>query len=493
MKALLVYPQHPETFWSFKHALKFISKKAAEPPLGLLTVASMLPKEWDLKLVDMNVSNLRESDLEWADAVMLSAMSVQSKSVNQVIGMCKDLDKTIIAGGPMFTSEYDKFKEVDHLVLNEAEMTLQPFLDDFNKGCAGHIYTSDKFPNLRSTPIPRWDLIKMKNYAIMDIQFSRGCPYNCDFCDIVQLFGRRVRTKGADQIIAELEALYRNGWRNGVFFVDDNFIGNKSSMKKNILPAIIDWMKMRKYPFSFNTEASINIADDDELMDLMVSAGFDSVFIGIESPNAESLAECNKVQNKDRNMLESVNIIQRKGMMVKGGFIIGFDNDPPSIFDKVTDFIQDSMIVNAMVGLLNAPRGTKLYKRLSEEGRLLSDITGDNTDMTMNFQPKMEYKKILEGYKSIIKGIYAAKPYHERVKKFLSSYKPAPKQVLKMNPGLLKPFFKSVLFIGVTGKDRRYFWNLFFWTLFKHPRMLPLAMTFAVYGVHFRKVYELIV
>ncbi|MBC8277069.1 MAG: DUF4070 domain-containing protein, partial [FCB group bacterium] len=388
---------------------------------------------------------------------------------------------------------YDKFKEVDHLVLNEAEMTLQPFLDDFSKGCAGHIYTSDQFPDLRNTPIPRWNLIKMKHYAVMDIQFSRGCPYNCEFCDIVQLFGRKVRTKSTAQVISELDALYRGGWRNGVFFVDDNFIGNKSLMKRSILPAIIDWMKMRKYPFSFNTEASINIADDDELLDLLVKAGFDSVFIGIESPNAESLAECNKVQNKNRNMLHSVNLIQKKGLMVKGGFIVGFDSDPPSIFDKITDFVQDSMIVNAMVGLLNAPRGTGLYKRLHEEGRLLADATGDNTDLTMNFQPKMEYGKILEGYKSIIRGIYSAKPYYQRVKKFLSSYTPAPKQVLKMNPGLLKPFFKSIFFIGVTGKDRRYFWNLFFWTLFKHPRLLPLALTYAVYGHHFRKVYEMII
>ena len=493
MKALLLYPQYPDTFWSFKHALKFISKKVSEPPLGLLTVASMLPDSWNLKLVDMNAESLKDYDIEWSDIVLISAMSIQSQSVTEVIARCKKMGKRIVAGGPLFTAAPDKFAEVDHLVLNEAELTLPPFLADLENGCAEHIYTSAVFPDLADTPVPNWSLLNRKNYAMMDIQFSRGCPYNCDFCDIVQLFGRKVRTKSVGQVIAELEAIYDTGWRGGVFFVDDNFIGNKKVLKRSILPELIRWMEKRKSPFAFNTEASINLADDDELLNLMVKAGFESVFIGIESPNADSLIECNKVQNKNRNLLESINKIQSKGLMVKGGFIVGFDSDPPSIFEKVTEFIQDSSIVNAMVGLLNAPRGTKLYQRLKNEGRLLADVSGNNTDFSMNFKPKMDYDKILEGYQSIIQGIYSAKPYYERVKKYLRIYKPVPKQVQKFRPALLKPFFKSVIFIGITGRDRRYFWKLFFWTLFRKPKLMPLAMTFAVYGFHFRKVFEGIV
>jgi len=362
MKILFVYPKYPDTFWSFKYALKFISKKASFPPLGLLTVAAMLPEEWEKKLIDMNVSALTEEDLEWADYVFISAMLVQKKSAMEVIRRCKKMGIKVVAGGPLFTTGYEEFEDIDHFVLNEAESTLPSFLDDLKKGCAQRMYTSKEWPDLGKTPRPQWDLINMKKYASMCIQYSRGCPFNCEFCDIIVLNGHKPRTKSKDQILGELEALYAQGWRGGIFFVDDNFIGNKKRLKAEILPALIDWMKQKKYPFSFFTEVSINLSDDEELMQLMVKAGFTGVFIGIETPNEDSLTECNKYLNKNRNLIACVKKMQDIGLEVQGGFIVGFDNDPLSIFESQISFIQKSGIVTAMVGLLNAPRGTRLYE-----------------------------------------------------------------------------------------------------------------------------------
>jgi len=488
----LVYPEYPETFWGFKHALKFISKKATEPPLGLQTVSAMLPGNWDKKLVDLNITKLKDTDIIWADYVFLSAMSIQKKSVLLIMDKCKELSAKVVAGGPLFTAESEDFPDIDYLVLNEAEITLPLFLEDLANGCAKHLYSTEEFADISTTPVPDWSLVDMKKYASMDIQFSRGCPYNCDFCEIVQLYGRKVRTKTSAQVISELDALYFAGWRNGVFFVDDNFIGNKKVLKKEILPAIIKWMAAKKNPFSFSTEASINLADDPELMNLMAEAGFDSVFIGIESPNAESLAESNKIQNKNRDMVESIHKIQEKGMMVKGGFIIGFDSDPPKIFNKIIDFIEESTIINAMVGLLNAPKGTSLYKRMKAEGRILSGHSGNNTDLITNIKTKMDYESLVEGYKNVVKNIYTPKIYYQRVMKFMRQYKPPSNKSLKFHVGLFKPLLKTTFFLGIVGKERLYYWKLFFWTIFTKPKLFPLAMTLSVFGHHFRRVYEVL-
>jgi len=492
MKILFVYPKYPDTFWSFRHALKFISKKASFPPLGLLTVAAMLPEEWEKKLIDMNVSALTEENLEWADYVFLSAMVVQKKSVIEVIRRCKKLGIKVVAGGPLFTTGYEEFEDIDHFVLNEAESTLPLFLNDIKNGCAQHMYTSKEWPDLGKTPRPQWDLINMKKYASMCIQYSRGCPFNCDFCDIIVLNGHKPRTKSKDQILGELEVLYAQGWRGGVFFVDDNFIGNKKRLKIEILPAIIDWMKQKKYPFSFFTEVSINLSDDEELMQLMVKAGFNKVFVGIETPNEDSLTECNKYLNKNRNLIACVKKLQNIGLEVQGGFIVGFDNDPLSIFERQISFIQKSGIVTAMVGLLNAPHGTRLYHRLKKEDRLLNDSSGDNTDFSLNFIPKMNVEILMNGYKKILSTIYSPKHYYKRVITFLKCYKLKPlKRKIHFKFCNLKAFFKSIWFLGIKGKERLHYWKLISWTLVRRPRFLGLAIEFAIYGFHFRKIMEI--
>jgi radical SAM superfamily enzyme YgiQ (UPF0313 family) len=487
MKVLLVYPMYPDTFWSFKHALKFVSKKASFPPLGLLTVASMLPKDWSKKLIDMNADKLKDDDIRWADYVFISAMSVQSDSVNEIIQRCKSLSAKIVAGGPLFTSHPELFDSVDYLVLNEAEITFPLFLRDLEEGNPRHIYTTEEWADITTTPLPLWSIVKKNNYTSMNLQYSRGCPFDCDFCDITVLYGRKARTKTREQVIAELDVLYYTGWRGPVFFVDDNFIGNKGKLKRVILPAIAEWMEKRKHPFYLNTEASINLADDDLLMQLMVKAGFEAVFIGIESPHEESLIECNKPQNTKRDLIASVKKIQRSGLEVQGGFIVGFDNDPPAIFEKLTNFIQESGIVTAMVGLLNAPTGTKLHKRLENEGRMIKNFTGNNTDFSINFVPKMDTKVLMEGYQKILDKIYSPEHYYKRVMEFMKEFQPA-KKVFHLNPSYILALFKSMLKLGLMGEERIYYWKLFFWSLFRKPQLFSLAILFTIYGFHFRKV-----
>ena len=491
MKILFVYPKYPDTFWSFKHILRAISKKAAFTPLGLLTVAAMLPGGWEKRLVDMNVTLLTDDDIRWADYVFVSAMSVQKESAQEVISRSNELGVKIVAGGPLFTTGYDEFEGVDHFVLGEAEATLPPFLRDLENGSPRHLYTSRSRPDMSHTPVPLWSLIDMKKYSSMSLQYSRGCPYDCEFCDIIVLNGHKPRTKTSKQVIDELEAIYNLGWRQGVFIVDDNFIGNKKKLKLETLPAITDWMSKRKYPFDLFTEASINLADDEELMQFMTQAGFNRVFIGIETPNEDSLIECNKYHNQKRDLVASVKKIQNNGLEVQGGFIVGFDSDPLSIFKSQINFIQNSGITTAMVGLLNAPRGTRLYQRLKQENRLLQSISGDNMDGSLNFIPKMDYETLISGYKNILNTIYSPKVYYERVKTFLKEYKPSRiKRPSRLQFYHFKALLNSVWSLGIREKGRRYYWKLFLSTLLKRPRFFPMSIELALYGFHFRKVVE---
>ncbi|MDD4859261.1 MAG: B12-binding domain-containing radical SAM protein [Dehalococcoidales bacterium] len=490
MKILLVYPQYPDTFWGFKHALKFISKKASFPPLGLLTVAAMLPAEWEKRLIDANVTVLKDDDIRWADYVYLSAMLVQQDSARVIISRCQALGTKVVAGGPLFTTGYAEFAGVDHFVLNEAEVTLPLFLADAQKGCARRVYSSDAKPDLSLTPVPQWSLVNIKNYASLNIQYSRGCPFNCEFCDIVLLNGREPRTKSKEKMLAEFDALYRRGWRGGVFVVDDNFIGNKNKLKTEILPALIAWMAEKKYPFALSTEASINLADDEELMKLMVDAGFATVFVGIETPNEESLAECAKVQNRNRDLVASVKKIQHCGLEVQGGFIVGFDNDPVSIFKNQVNFIQKSGIVTAMVGILNALPGTRLYQRLNGEHRLLKVDAGNNTDCSLNFVPKMKGETLVDGYKQILRTIYSPVRYYQRVKTFLREYKPVKRKAGRLQFQHIRAFLNSIWILGLREKGRRYYWKLFMFALFRCPRKFPIAISLAIYGYHFRMIAE---
>lgn len=489
MNVLLIYPEFPDTFWSFKHALKFIRKKAALPPLGLVTLGAMLPEDWSARLVDTNVTKLTETDLAWADCAFISAMVVQRESARGIIGRCKEEGLRVVAGGPLFASEYEEFQDVDHFVLNEAELTLPLFLSDLEMDCAKRVYETSRFCDLRKTPVPIWELLDLKRYASMSIQFSRGCPFDCEFCNVTALFGHRPRIKTAVQIVAELDGLYKLGWRGQIFFVDDNFIGNKKYLKTQLLPALINWRKDKK-GVSFYTEASINLVDDEPLMEMMVEAGFDAVFIGIETPDEECLAECNKKQNRNRDLIESVKRIQRSGLQVQGGFIVGFDNDTQSIFQRQIDFIQNSGIVTAMVGLLQAPVGTKLYERLKQEGRLVGHMSGDNVDGTTNIIPRMDLKVLRSGYRNIMCHIYSPKHYYSRIRAFLREYK-APKVEILLDFQRFMAFFRSNIQLGILGKGRFQYWKLLLWTLFRRPGLFPLAITLAIHGHHFRKICEL--
>ena len=492
MKILLINPETPSTFWSFRNALKFVSKKSSEPPLGLLTVAAMLPEHWQIQLIDMNVRPLTNKDLYWADYVFLTGMNIQRASFEHVVSLCRSAGVKIVAGGPMVTTEHHTFTGIDHLILNEAEETLPLFIQDLEKGCARPVYTSNHFPDLDHTPPPRWDLLEMKKYAGMNVQYSRGCPFDCEFCNITLLNGRRPRSKNTSQFINELESLYRFGWKGTVFIVDDNFIGNKRKLKNDMLPALIEWSKARKYPFWFTAEVSMNLADDKMLIQMLLQAGFEHVFIGIETPNDASLAECGKSQNLRRDMTVGVRQLQKQGLRVSGGFIVGFDHDPPSIFDRQIQFIQKSGIVTAMVGILNAPTGTRLFHRMKSEKRLLGTMSGDNMDGSTNFIPRMPPEKLVEGYRKILKTIYSPREYYIRVKSLIRESHPFPVLKPKIKITDIKTLLKSMWILGIREKGKRYYWKLFLYSLFRHPKKFPLTITMSIYGFHFRKISETI-
>jgi len=488
MNVLMVQPRHPVTFWSFKYALKYVSKKAAFPPLGLLTVAALLPRDWQVRLVDLNCGKLREKDLQWADCVMIGAMLVQKPSVAEIIKRCRQAGRKIIAGGPLFNAVPDEYLPyIDHLVLNEAELTLPQFLRDLEADQPHKVYQTADFPPLSLTPAPRWDLINIRNYSSLMVQYSRGCPYDCEFCNITSLYGRRPRIKDIGQFLGELQAIYDQGWRGGLFVVDDNFIGNRTAIKE-MLPHVVAWMKQRNYPFDLFTEASINIADDEDLVRLMVDAGFKQVFIGLETPNEASLAECAKDQNRNRDLIGSIRKLQASGLEVLGGYIVGFDSDDADIFDRQIRFIQESGVVTAMVGLLTALPGTRLWHRLKNDNRLAMVTSGDNTDGTINFIPVMDSAKLIAGYRRIIATIYSPKHYYRRICRFLQHYEPG--RHGKLNARRVEAFIRSIFYLGILGNGitQMYYWRLLIKTVIFYRKSFNEAMTMMAYGEHFRKV-----
>jgi len=485
---MLISPQTPETFWSFKHVLRFVSKKSTFPPLGLLTIAAMLPRDWQLKVVDLNVERLRDEDLEEADVVMLSAMIVHEVSVREVVARCQALDKCVIAGGPLFTTGHESFPEIQHFVLGEAEDLMAELVADLEAGQLKPIYQSNTRPSLARSPVPRWDLVDLNHYVTMAVQFSRGCPFDCEFCDIIVMNGRTPRTKSPAQLIAELEALRARGWKDMVFVVDDNFIGNKTRTRE-LLREMIAWRGRTRPEMGFLTEASINLADDAELRQLMVAAGFRKVFVGIETPDAAALAECHKVQNQGRDLVAAVQTLQRDGLQVMGGFIVGFDSDQADIFRRQFEFIQRSGVVTAMVGLLNALPQTRLYHRLKSEGRLEAKTTGNNTDATMNFRPKLDREFLESGYRDLMKKLYEPRAYYQRIRTFLKNHRPAPQQLRLSWPDFCA-FVKSFWLLGIWYRGRVAYWRFFWSTLLKRPHQFRYGIELAVLGHHFRRVAQ---
>lgn len=487
-KVLLVYPEMPVTYWSFRYTLPFIGKKASIPPVGLITVAAMLPENYDVKLIDMNVSKLTEKDILAADLVFTSTMLVQKRSHEKVVAMCNRLNRPVVAGGPFPTSSYKQIAGIDHFVLNEAEITLPQFLKDYEAGIAKHVYESDDKPDITQTPAPRFELLDTNKYAIMALQYSRGCPFSCEFCDIVSMFGHVPRTKTPHQFVKEMDALYRAGYRGSLFVVDDNFIGNKKNVKE-LLPFIAKWQYEHRYPFTLFTEASVNLAEDTELMDMMVRSGFNMVFLGIETPVKESLVETHKMQNIKSDLLDSIHTIQKKGMEVTGGFIIGFDNDPDDIFQRQIHFIQRSGIPSAMVGLLTALPNTQLFKRLKMENRLVDVFTsGNNThDLRLNFIPKMDVKKLIEGYKQVLAEIYEPKKYFYRclsLLKNLATHRGARRRIrlAELRALVLSISRQTFSFYGLE------YMKFISKVLITKPSSFQLAITLAVKGHHFIKI-----
>ncbi len=457
------------------------------PPLGLVTIAAMLPEEYELKLVDMNIEPLKDEDILWADYVFISAMITQKSSVYDIIDSCKRLNSKTVAGGPLFSSLHEEFPDITHFVLDEGEITLPMFIQDIKKGCAKRIYRSDIKPDIKKSPVPRWDLVDFNAYVRMPIQYSRGCPHDCEFCDVVKLNGKTPRTKSPGQIIRELNAMFDSGWKGTVFFVDDNFIGNKNETKK-LLKALAVWKKCLKISTTFKTEASLNVADDEELMQLLREAGFNSLFIGLETPSEESLAECGKFQNRNRNIIDSVLTLYKNGFEVSAGFIVGFDNDDESIFKRQIDFIQKSGVVIAMVGILQAMPGTKLYERLKRENRLLNTCSGNNTDFTVNFIPKIDSNLLINGYKDIIKTVYSSREYYERVMTFIKNYNHHVDDCFR--PEAASALVKSIFYMGILDSSRRYYWKTFFTSLFRYPHTFTKFITMSIYYAHFKKVFS---
>jgi radical SAM superfamily enzyme YgiQ (UPF0313 family) len=453
--------------------------------LGLLTVAAMLPREWEMRLVDLNTRKLTDADIAWADYVMISGMIVHENSARQVVARCRDKGKTIIAGGPLFTTGHDRFPEIEHFVLGEAELVMGQLIADMEAGTLQHFYQSETRPDITQTPAPRWDLIRMRDYVSMPVQFSRGCPFNCEFCDIIVMNGRVPRVKNPEQMVAELKSIVAGGWKGSVFIVDDNFIGKPKETKK-LLQAIIDWRRTEKTPLSFLTEASLNLADDAELLDLMVRAGFRKVFVGIETPVEESLLECAKVQNTHRDLVSAVKTMQNAGLEVMGGFIVGFDSDSPKVFEQQHQFIQQTGIVTAMVGMLTALPGTRLFQRLQAEGRLLREATGNNLDGVLNFVPRLDRDMLVQGYASLVKRLYQPKVYYARILQFLREYKPQSSGLVTWDD--IKALIKSMWVMGLWHRGRRAYWAFVGKVLICHPRAFSDAMGLAIIGYHFRKV-----
>ena len=482
MKVLMVYPEFPDTFWSFKRALPFQGKRSAYPPLGLLTVSALLPQSWQKRVVDLNVRRLRDADLDWADVAFFSGMVVQGPAMAAQIANARRRGLRTVVGGPISSAQPPTIAEAHHIVEGEAEEIIPELARDLERGAGRPHYKNVRLPDLTQSPLPDIHLADMRRYSAMAVQYSRGCPFTCEFCDIIEIYGRRPRTKTPEQILAELDRLYRLGWRGSVFLVDDNFIGNKKNVKI-LLPRLVQWMRDHRFPFSLYTEATLNLAEDPDLLRLMREAHFTRVFLGIETPVAESLKEATKFQNLRGDLLESVRLVQSYGIEVMAGFIVGFDSDPPDVFDRQIQFIRDAAIPLSMVGLLNALPNTQLWRRLKSEGRLLKESLGNNTLLDLNFIPKMDAQQLLEGYRRILQTIYHPKEYFERASAFLTQLGAAAKAPVVFSD--VMAVVRSLWRQGLRSSYRREYWKFIVQALRRHRQHFDKAFTLAIMGHHF--------
>jgi len=487
MNILFIYPEYENTFWNLKKVLNILGKKAAYPPLGILTIAAMLPPQWKKKLIDMNCQELMEEHILWSDYVFISSIVGQKQSTIRVIDTVKALGKKVVVGGSLFSSGNAEFASADTIVIGESEEIIPTLIKDIENNDLKKQYSMEKFPDISKSPAPAWELINLSYYNSICIQLSRGCPYNCEFCDVVHLNGRVPRIKSSKQFIRELDSIYDTGWKSGVFIVDDNFIGNKAFLKKEILPSIIKWQKEKKYPFTLSTQVSINLSDDTELMEMMIAAGFATVFIGIETPDSDGLEECGKYHNVNRNLLTSVKKMQNMGFEVNAGFILGFDSDKESVFKSQIDFIQRSGIVAAMVGLLNVSPNSRLHDRLQKENRLVNTDQMSHPELNdLNFIPKMNADTLINGYNDVLKTIYSPRFYFARVKNFLREYRPRKVKPAKLRFYHIRGLLSSLWFLGIMEKGRHYYWSLLLWSIFKHPGLIPYAIGLPLGLLHFK-------
>ena len=485
MRVLLLYPLFPKSFWSFEKTLALVDCKALLPPLGLITVAALLPQKWEFRLVDHNIQEITEADWEWAELVIISGMIVQKKDLLAQIGEAKQRDKLVAVGGPYATTSPQEVESADFLILDEGEITLPMFIAAVERGDRSGVFRATEKPAVTETPIPRYDLLNLSAYDNMSVQFSRGCPFQCEFCDIIVLYGRKPRTKTPEQLIAELEFLYDLGWRGAVFMVDDNFIGNKRNVKL-LLRELKVWMADKGYPFGLTTEASVDLAKDEELMELMVECNFKKVFLGIETPDTDSLALTNKMQNTRDPLNESIDKITRAGMQVMAGFIIGFDGEKPHAGDRIVQFVEQTGIPMAMFSMLQALPNTALWHRLEREGRLLNSAANINQTTLMNFVPTRAIEDIATEYVEAFWQLYEPKAYLNRIFRYYMKLGEAKNVVSKRTSwktiralGLL--LWKQ----GVQAPSRWLFWRNLIQVIVRKPRQLEIYLTLCAYLEHF--------
>uniref|UniRef100_B8HVU7 Radical SAM domain protein n=1 Tax=Cyanothece sp. (strain PCC 7425 / ATCC 29141) TaxID=395961 RepID=B8HVU7_CYAP4 len=487
MKALLFWPILPNSFWSYRETLQLAGLHSTNPPLGLITIAAMLPSDWELRLFDRNVGLETEADWQWCDLVIISAMVIQREDFQDLIRRAIELGKKVAVGGPYPTSYPEAALEVGahYLILDEGECTIPLFLEALHQGADRGIYRSPEKPDVTQTSIPRFDLLDLQAYMAVTVQFSRGCPFQCEFCDIINLYGRKPRTKTPEQMLAELEVLYQIGWQRYVFIVDDNFIGNKRNAKA-FLRALIPWMEERNYPFILLTEASLNLAEDEELIELMVRAGFTIVFMGIETPDVDSLVGIHKLQNTRSSLIESCQKITRKGLHIMSGFIIGFDNEKAGAGGRIQSFIEEAGIVQCQFSLLQALQNTAMWDRLKREGRLADGLGTFHQGAIMNFVPTRPIAEITEEYIAAFWQIYDPTAYLKRAfRNFMMMNGWRGKTKRKLTTTELRLFLAICWRQGLLRSTRWRFWWQLGMIALRKPRLLFDYLVALGAGEHF--------